>query len=262
MRGLSVDLVICTKDRDNLLAECVSRYASQLDYNNIIVMDSTADPDMNMLKKIDGVTWVFTPDVKLGYARNTALKHCSSDYVAMLDDDLLVSDQWQAQLLPAFYDPDVVAVSSKIIYGEGFIAKLFHSGLRERGGSGGCAIYNRKAVIELGGFNENIHRGEDTELERRIEKNGKKWIRNQDVLAFHPLTVKEFLVRPRANVCGWNFIMKHSQSKLKFIAKRFASIWVMPVYYFWRTLDPRILGCYFIYKLTSMLYYLSGRYDV
>lgn len=259
---MSVDLAICTKDRDNIIADCISRYKNKIDCSNIIVVNSTANPDKELLTQIEGVTWVFTPDAKLGYARNVALKHCKSDYVVMLDDDLLVSDEWQRQLLPAFEDNDVVAVSSKVIYGEGFIAQLFLSGLRERGGSGGCAIYNREAIVGLGGFNDNIHRGEDIELELRVERAGKKWPRRQDVLAFHPVTLKEFLGRPKANVCGWNFIMRYSRSKLRFIARRFASIWVMPVYYFWRTLDLRVLGCYFIYKLLSMLYWLSGRYDV
>jgi hypothetical protein len=116
--------------------------------------------------------------------------------------------------------------------------------------------------MKNGGFNSRLHIGEDLELELRMRKMNKKWLRVQDAKAYHPLSVPEYLRRPKENVCGWNLLMGYSQRKYRFLMKRFVSIWTMPIYYFFKTFDLRVFGCYFVYKLMSMLYYLSGKYDV
>lgn len=259
-----LDVVVCSKDRPENLAVCIPRFSKQLRYDNFYVFEGSLNPRKKLLSSIEkeyGVKVVFVPKLKFGAVRALIMEHCTSDYVAMVDDDILLGKNWLDGLLSEFKKDDVVAVSSKLIYGDGLVRKLCLANLRTAGGSGGAAIYDRKAILSLGNFDKRIHRGEDMELELRIDEKGKRWFKSQKVFAFHPVNLKDYLNRPKANVCGWNFIMKYSKNKWKFMTIRFASVFVMPVYYFWKTFDLRIAGCHLIYKAKALLYFLSRRYD-
>jgi glycosyltransferase involved in cell wall biosynthesis len=261
---VKLDLVVCSKDRPDNLAECIPRFSKQVPHDSFYVFEGSLNPNKTVLNRLEqdyGVKVVYVPGLKFGAVRALIMEHCSSDYVAMVDDDIFLSYNWLNGLLMDFEKPDVVAISSKLIYGDGLVRKLSMANLQISGGSGGAALYNRKAVLALGNFNSSIHRGEDMELELRIQRNGKRWLKSQKVYAYHPVSLMDFLNRPKANVCGWNFIMSYSKHKYWFITKRFASTFVMPVYYFWHTFDLRVAGFWFIYKMKALLYYLSGKYS-
>ena len=154
----------------------------------------------------------------------------------------------------------MVAVSSKIIYDWSFLKKMCLKNLRGTGESGGASIYDRAVILGLGNFNKNIHVGEDMELKLRVEGAGKRWVRCQNAFAFHPITLKQYLDRPRGYAVGWNFIIQYSRNKWRFLLTRAASTFVMPIYYFLQTFDLRILGVYFLYKFKALTIFLSGRY--
>ena len=258
-----IDVVVCTKDRSHLLIDCVSMIDRLISHDNIYVFEGSLKPNwkiLDLLKDKFGVKVVLVPYLKFGAVRNLIMTTCKNDFVAMVDDDITLSEDWFFTLMNEFMDERVVAVSSKLIFEDPIISKLSWANKRISGGSGGAAIYDRKAVLAIGNFNKKIHRGEDMELELRIQARGKRWVKSQKTCAYHPTTVKEFLDRPKADVCGWDFIMRNSKYRVRFMAKRFASTFIMPVYYFWRTLDIRCAGIWFIYKMKGLLYYLSGRY--
>lgn len=258
-----IDVVVCTKDRSHLLNDCTSMIDRLIPHKNIYVFEGSLKPNwkiLNLLKDKFGIKVIHVPHLKFGAVRNLVMTTCKSDFVAMVDDDIRLEKDWFNVLMKEFEDQRVVAVSSKLIFEDPVISKLSWANKRISGGSGGAAIYDRKAILELGNFDDNIHRGEDMELELRIQATGEKWLKSQKTCAFHPTTVKEFLDRPKANVIGWDFIMRNSKHRTRFMAKRFASTFVMPIYYLWRTFDLRCAGIWFIYKMKSLLYYLSGRY--
>jgi len=263
VKTLMVDVVVCTKDRPDRLLECIPMIHKLIPYAKIFVFEGSLNPNRNVIDILNtqfNIEVVLVPHLTFGAVRNLVMKTCSSDYVAMVDDDIRLKPDWFEVLMQEFSDSEVVAVSSKLIFENALVSKLSWSNKRSSGGSGGAAIYDREAILELGNFNEKIHRGEDMELELRIEAAGKLWLKSHKTWAYHPTTIKEFLDRPKANVIGWDFIMQNSTHRTKFMVKRFASTFIMPVYYFWKTLDPRCAGIWFIYKIKSLVYYLSGRY--
>jgi len=258
-----IDVCICSKDRSHNLLKCVSMVNKLIPHNKIYVFEGSLKPNwkiLDLLKDKFGVKVVLVPYLKFGAVRNLIMTTCKSDFVAMVDDDIRLEKDWFSVLMKELEGTNVVAVSSKLIFEDPIVSKLSWANKRISGGSGGAAIYDRKAILEIGNFSKDIHRGEDMELELRIQAMGKKWLKSQKTCAYHPTTVKEFLDRPKANVVGWEFIMKNSKHRTRFMAKRFASTFVMPIYYFWRTLDLRCAGVWFIYKMKSLLYWLSGRY--
>lgn len=260
---MSLDVVICTKDRSHLLMDCANMINQLISYNNFYIFEGSLKPNLRILDSLKdkfNAKIVLVPHLKFGAVRNLIMTTCESDFVAMIDDDIRLEKDWENILIEEFVDKNVVAVSSKLIFEDQIISKLSWANKRISGGSGGAAIYDRKAILRLGNFNKNIHRGEDMELELRIQVAGFKWRKSQKTCAYHPTTVIEFLDRAKSNLAGWDFIMKNSKHRTRFMAKRFVSTFVMPIYYFWMTLDLRCAGIWFIYKMNSLLYYLSGRY--
>lgn len=258
-----IDVVVCTKDRSHLLTECVSMIDRVIPDSHIYIFEGSLKPNwkiLDLLKDNFDVEVVLVPYLKFGAVRNLVMRTCKADFVAMVDDDIRLEKDWFFTLMSEFGDERVVAVSSKLIFGDGVISKLSWANKKTSGGSGGAAIYDRKAILRIGNFSKNIHRGEDMELELRIQASGKMWLKSQKTCAYHPTTVQEFLDRPKANVIGWDFIMKNSKHRVRFMVKRFVSTFVMPIYYLWQTRDIRCAGVWFIYKMKSLLYYLSGRY--
>lgn len=258
-----IDVVVCTKDRSHLLNDCINMIDKLIPYYNLYIFEGSATPNwkiLDLLKDKFNIEIIFVPYLKFGAVRNLIMTTCKNDFVTMIDDDIRLEKDWFYILMEEFMDERVVAVSSKLIFEDPIISKLSWANKRISGGSGGAAIYDRKAILEIGNFSKDIHRGEDMELELRIQAVGKKWLKSQKTCAYHPITIKEFLDRPKANVVGWDFIMRNSKHRFRFMAKRFASTFVMPIYYFWRTLDIRCAGVWFVYKMKSLLYYLSKKY--
>ena len=219
---------------------------------------------LESLKKKYHVRVVFVPPtMKFGMVRKVAMEDCISKYVAMIDDDVILAPNWFTVLMAALQKPDVVAANSQVVYTSpsGLLQKLTENKKRFSGGSGGASIYKRKEILALGNFCPSIHRGEDMELKLRIQAAGKKWVTCQQTKVYHPEpNVLVFLDRPKGNVIGWDYIMKNSKHRFRFMAERFGSTLVMPVYYLWTTGDLRCAGIWAIYKWKSLLYWLSKEY--
>lgn len=254
-----VDVVICTKDRYELLSKAVDQAKSVLPCNQVIVVDSALSPNRTLLEGL-GVHTVFSPDALLGFARQQGLKAAVTDLVVFLDDDIVLEKDWFRIMKQALdREPDAVAVSSKIVFGYGtdkVLEKMHRMAIRSEGGSIGISVLKRKEILALGGFNRHVHRAEDTELHLRIKKHGFKWIREQNAVAYHPLTFKEFMDKSRRDVGGWLLIWKYSSQRIMFIAERTGSALFMPIFYGLLTFDFRVFTYYFLFKINILISFL------
>lgn len=263
---MKIEVVVCTKNRPEKLASCVPRFKKQIPYDQFTVYEGSEHPSKPVIEHLEqehDVTFRYVPQKLFGAVRHDSIAQSDADYICMVDDDIYLSKGWFEGLMRGFSDPNVVAMSSKLIYtGPKLLQRIFESNLKVSGGSGGASIYDRRKVLECGNFSNKIHRGEDMELELRIHAAGKKWVKNQRVKAYHPIdSISTFLRRPYANVVGWNFIMQYSKHKWRFIAERFASLLFMPSYYAIKTGDPRAFGVWFIYKWRALSCFLRGKYQ-
>jgi len=102
--GLSVDVVIVTKDRpEKLFRVVLSLLANSTLPTAIVVIDSSTlflsafyIPYIKKLCRTVGVRLVYKSRVKTGisFARNTGIACCISDIVAFIDDDEIASINW------------------------------------------------------------------------------------------------------------------------------------------------------------------------
>ncbi len=254
-----VDVVICTKNRYGLLPATVSQVRTLLPCNNLFIIDSSQYPDFSFVSSL-GVQVGFTPDALLGLARQTGLKAASTDVVAFIDDDITLDSAWFPRMWFALHsDSKALAVSSRVVFGyqtDQTIEKLHGCNARSEGASIGIALLKRKEILSLGGFNINVHRGEDAELELRLKSYGYKWLRCREAIAYHKLTFKEFMQKAIDNVQSWLLIWKYSKHRNRFIVERFGSAFAMPFYYGFLTRDVKVGVYYGLFKFRTLLHFL------
>jgi len=259
-----VDVVICTKDRSHLLLDAVKQISSHVE--NIVVVESSGKPEWEVLASYPKELFNdlglasklhvhMTPNVKLGCARQVGLEKAVSDYVFFIDDDIILDKNCFVTMFKTLLsDPKIVAVSGRVVYGyasDKVLFKLYRSGNPpKRGGSGGLTVLDRKKVLELGGFNKDIHWGEDMELCERVWNNGFKWVRERNAVGYHRCSFKESLMRAKRNGEGFTVLWKYGTlSFFKSAMRLFARSFIMPIYYAISLFDPRVFVYYFLYCL-------------
>lgn len=117
-----------------------------------------------------------------GAARNTGMNYCDNDFVAFLDCDVLPRKGWLEALLGHFCDPAVALAAPRVVAltdGEDLISRYeevcsaLDQGAREAPVvpygpvsyvPSAAIVCRRSAVLEVGGFDESMHVGEDVDL--------------------------------------------------------------------------------------------------
>jgi glycosyltransferase involved in cell wall biosynthesis len=116
-----VSVVICTRDRPEQLARCLQALQnSSLRPREIVVVDNApTSNDTNLLvSQIPEVKYILEPRPGLDIARNTGIRHTTSEIIAFTDDDVAIHPDWIARIQQSFHDSQVMAVTGLIIAGE------------------------------------------------------------------------------------------------------------------------------------------------
>ena len=227
---MDVDVVVCAKNRARSLNEVLTQIVSYIPFTNLIIVygtsvDKTKD---TALKYTEKVFW--DEDKGLGAARNLGVRKASSEIVAMIDSDIILTKGWYQKLVRNFEDPKVAAVMGNCILGYGCspLQKLWeykHSYLQEDWGCNNVLL-RRDIVIKIGNFNETIKgAGEDYDLFLRLKAAGYKWIWDKEVTVYHPSNMLEHLKH-----CVWwaegmaSLSKEQPISPLKLMIKIFTAI--------------------------------------
>ena len=115
--GLTVTVVICTRNRPSLLGHCLEAVAALTPSpDEILVVDnSRGDPGTEQAARKFQARYVVEPVRGLSRARNRGMAESISDIVAYLDDDATPDTHWLEYLIAPFSDPTVAAVTGETI---------------------------------------------------------------------------------------------------------------------------------------------------
>jgi glycosyltransferase involved in cell wall biosynthesis len=186
--GPVLDVVIPTRNRPDRLAECVdSILATGYRHVRVIVVDNapsgpeTADLFAGRADWTSQVRYVREDRPGVSLARNRGLKYATAEFVAFVDDDVIVDRGWAAGLVSAFLDePEAGCVTGPIIaaeldtqaqmwieeyggFSKGFVRRVFDP-LDSRNevplfpyaagtyGSGANMAFRRETIIKIHGF--------------------------------------------------------------------------------------------------------------
>lgn len=115
---LTVDLVICTRDRPELLGRCL-RAVCDLDPapDQILVIDNTPGGEaVRSVAVAHGARYIVEPAAGLSRARNRGFAESTSDIVAYIDDDAEADAEWLGALMEPFGDSTVAVVTGETIH--------------------------------------------------------------------------------------------------------------------------------------------------
>jgi cellulose synthase/poly-beta-1,6-N-acetylglucosamine synthase-like glycosyltransferase len=127
---------------------------------------------------------------KLGKARNAGVDLIDSDFICMVDADIVLTKNYVETLLEFFKDPMVVAVGGKLKS----YTKSLYALVKAEIFRGYCKVHSdvpcggtiyRTAILKRERFNDSLSGGEDHELHVRLKRNKYKVVYTEKVPCFH-----------------------------------------------------------------------------
>jgi glycosyltransferase involved in cell wall biosynthesis len=191
----SLTVAICTKDRPERLQRCLSSLLRHIESGReqgqaieVLVVDNAPSHDQTrkLVEGLAGVRYALEPRPGLDFARNRALAEAEGEWIAFLDDDVVVDRGWLAGLCEAWAEnqdasaftglvlPFELMTPSQIIferrggfrrgfdkvrYGACFPANSLYPCASGIFGAGCNMVFRRDVMIALGGFDEALDTG-------------------------------------------------------------------------------------------------------
>ena len=219
---LSLTVAVCTHARTGLLELCLRSVLAHSPPGLEVVVVDNAPPDgatEALVRSLPSVRYVLEPRPGLDFARNRALAEANGEFIAYLDDDVVIDRGWLPGLEEAIAEnPDTGAVTGLVLplalESEAQIAFErrggFRRGLRKRRWAGdhepgnplyptgagifgaGCNMVLRREALEaLGGFDEALDTGAplpgggDLDIFHRVIRAGHPLVYEPAMLAWH-----------------------------------------------------------------------------
>lgn len=176
-----VSVVLLTKNSAATVRKCLESIFKQIRKpDEVVVVDgSSGDATLNIVGQYP-VKLVSEPGLGFGYARNLGVKESEGDIVFFLDSDCYAEPQWIEKALPHFANREIAGVTGQtrlwntdcgVAYFLACVGGRMEMPTRHRfveiAPTMNLAV-RRKVIREIGGFDETLHRGEDTELTYKI----------------------------------------------------------------------------------------------
>jgi cellulose synthase/poly-beta-1,6-N-acetylglucosamine synthase-like glycosyltransferase len=117
-RSPLVSVVIATRDRPEVLKQCLERLFDQsYELFEIVVVDNSADLSTGQVVREFPVVYVRENPGHSNPARmrNQGIARSKGDILALIDDDTLVLEGWMRSLVAAFDDPDLGGVTGRVM---------------------------------------------------------------------------------------------------------------------------------------------------
>ena len=222
-----VTVAICTRDRPELLGRCLSGLLPQLEdarrngqAGDVLVIDNAPSDDRTraLVAGMPGVRYYREPRPGLDFARNSALRLAEGEFVAFIDDDVVVDRAWFRGLCEAWGEnPDAAAFTglvlpyeletasqiiferrggfrrgfNKIRYGAEYPANMLYPCAAGMFGAGCNMAFRRDLMLGLGGFDEALDTGSplpgggDLDAFYRVIRAGHILVYEPQLLVFH-----------------------------------------------------------------------------
>ena len=166
------------------------------------------------------------PALGLSAGRQWAVEHAKGEWVAITDIDVRPEPDWIANMMaetnPVSHIERVVAVTGRTVFEQANdlvsrlrsveIASKYRSRPRRTSlANGPCSMFNRAALLEVGGFDPNWYHAEDMEVSLRLLDAGGTIVYAPDAMVRHvPETgTRHFLAKRKRDARAHVRIMRH-----------------------------------------------------
>lgn len=203
-----VSIVIPALNESEFISACLESI-NNIDYPKdsyeVIVADNGSTDDTQLIARNYGATVCVYPDVRIGKLRNLGVQNAKGDVIAFVDADCIVPNNWIKDALSTLCDDGVGVVGGKCHcrLDANWIEKAWALNKGElfcdvSSLATGSFILTKKVFSTLGGFNEELIAGEDTEISQRVLDMGLNLKLNSKCDVIHlgyPRTIPAFIKR-------------------------------------------------------------------
>ena len=251
---IQIDIVIPCYNVEKVIGKCVESLSSQVyprnKYHCYFINDASTDRTGEILDGFNNDEYITVihhkKNLGLSSTRNTGIKMCNADFIAFLDGDMTVENDWLESFLPYFKKNTIAVMGDNIppndiklnpvekyYFGKLRGARQFNDGdyISFEYMLYGNAMIRRSVLLECGLFDEKIisYGGEDTDLSVRIfdiSPNCFIFSKKSNSVHYHRRTLKQFCLSMET-YGKFNLpvlIKKYPHHKIKFGAGWISSI--------------------------------------
>lgn len=206
MSSPEITVVIPVYNCEGTIAKCLHSLARTEGpaFEIIVVDDGSTDRTPEICRSFDNLTMISLENGGPSRARNLGIAKARGEFVAFTDGDCIVDEQWLSILRQSFIAPNVVGVggdqispTDDTLFGKviqdflkiiGFVGDYVktNDSMKETEHNPSCnAMYRKKILEEVGGFDEAFWPGEDVDLDFKIRRAGYKLLFNPDAVVAH-----------------------------------------------------------------------------
>lgn len=245
--GLTVTIVVCTRNRNALLKTCLEAISAlKPQPNEVLVVDNSAgDPETELIARNFSARYSVEAVTGLSRARNRGMAESRTDIVAFLDDDSNPDEHWLEYILAPFADPQVAVVTGETILAEQVSSYSNQEQPRtlsnldplwfETATFGGLGVGNnmalrRSACPDGVAFDVRLGRGapiriaEESHAFASLLARGHRAVHVPNAVVVHPLTNGDILARASSSVAYWLLLFVefpgHRMDLLRFLSRR------------------------------------------
>ncbi len=203
-----VTIVIPVFNEEQYLAACLTSVVN-VDYPKeklqiILVDNGSTDNTLNIAATFNDVEVLIKKDVNVGGVRNYGAEHAKGDVLVFLDSDCVIEKGWiQLGVTKLSEGRDVVGGlyllrDNPSWIESGWLLSSSKEHVYQKTLVGGCIFSDKSAFSAIGGFDENLSAGEDTDLTDRLIANDYKVDMLGELSVIHlgyPNTLQSFIKR-------------------------------------------------------------------
>jgi len=198
---LSVVIPVYNSERtiENCLNSVIKAFPTKKEI--IVIDDASTDNSPNIVSRFPVKLFCCTNRSGPAKARNLGIEHSTSQIIAFVDSDCSLEKHSLETLIRVLTENDTEDIGGvggvaeplkKTLISDSYSVRLFgtslveETGIREIDSIGSAfAVYFKKVLIDVGGFDENLRGGEDYDLNLRIRKAGYKLLLEPSAVAQH-----------------------------------------------------------------------------
>jgi glycosyltransferase involved in cell wall biosynthesis len=174
-----IDVIIRTKNSEEFLGECLNSIFEELPVGRLIIVDAgSTDRTLNIASTFEKVDIHVKPDLNLGQATKYGFSKAKTEWVAVIDSDIVLGKGWFADIKRYMKEADAVE-GCRVEH----LRFEIHSECKKlRYGVFGQTLLRREPVLNM---DLDLPYGEDAAIKFNFEKQGMKWRKVENYLADH-----------------------------------------------------------------------------
>lgn len=190
-----ITIIILTYNSDKTIDACIKSVLNQdydkNDFDIYVIDNGSSDKTVNIIRSYN-LKYYILPNCNISSLRNKGAEYAISKYIGYVDSDCIIDKSWIKNSLSLFTSEDIAIVGYKYLLPDNpswlesnwYKIKYHNINFKDIIPAGNMII-NKIHYNLLGGFNENIITGEDSDILIRARQKQLKTIASPEVKNVH-----------------------------------------------------------------------------